>query len=219
LLKHETTKLFYDKYAYKLVIRNQLGHLFRGKQFSYTKRHLDDLQKQFEEGKTLKLVRWRREDYIDVKDFQEAQLLFNDLSRTKEDYKLRIENPRVQIYSNSKFFLDSISSKITSFKEIWEPSSEIPLEVNTVTLNRHIDCDYKITLGPRTNPEFANWYENNQDKVKIGKACLNEIKNNGYTRGMYFYVRNQRVLNLLNLLIGENIQRIDKVVYRLKSDK
>ena len=59
----------------------------------------------------------------------------------------------------------------------------------------------------------------NQNKVKIGQVCLEEIKNNGYVRGFYFYVRDEKVLRLVTLMIGNSITRIDKIVCKANIDK
>ena len=47
---------------------------------------------------------------------------------------------------------------------------------------------------------------------------LGYYKNNGFTKGLYFYVRDEKILQLLNLFIGK-IQRIDKIVSSDNSDK
>lgn len=216
--KFETTKLFYNEYKYKLVIRNQLAHLFREKQFSLTKTHLDKLQQDFENGRRLILQRYLRQDTVDVADFQEAQILFNELTQ-RDDYKLRVENPRMQIYSNDKTFLEKLVHKLRFCLEYWEPSSELLIENNTVVLSRPMPFEYRVTLKSRTNRDFARWYESNKSKVKIGRVCLEEIQKGGYTNGLYFYVRNERILNLIMIIIGNNISRIDKVVYKQKLDK
>ena len=48
LKKHETTKLFYNKYLYRLGIRNPLASIFRNKNFAYASTILDQLQQDFE---------------------------------------------------------------------------------------------------------------------------------------------------------------------------
>ena len=41
---------------------------------------------------------------------------------------------------------------------------------------------------------------------------LQEVKNNGYVNGMYFYVRDEKVLQLIQIIIGGNIKRVDKFI-------
>ena len=214
----ETTKLFYDKYEYKLVVRNQLAYLFRERNFSYAKSYLDELQSQFEKGHPLKLVRYLRETSVNTLDFQESQILFNTLTKNN-NYKLRVEQPRMQIYSNDKAFLTTLSNKLKLCVEFWEPIPGKPLVSNTIMLTRKIPFEYRVTLASKTSPNFAAWYENNKDKVKIGATCLREIQQNGFTQGLYFYVRDEKVLNLLHLVVGDSIARIDKVIYKQELDK
>lgn len=221
MLKFETTKLFYDKYVYKLVVRNQLAHIFRDKNYAYAKKQLDVLQQNFESGSTsIKWCRGLRQEIIPVVELQQAQKMFSEFT-SFDDMKLRVENPRIQIYSNSLSWMNKLKSKLLNCCEFWEPSTEgvSLLEANTIISDTIKDFEYKVTLGKQTNSEFINWVDSNTDKIKIGSVTYNEIKNNGYTKGLYFYVRDEKILNLVNLIIGGSPQRTDKIVYRKKTDK
>ena len=48
LQKQKTTSLFYNKYLYKLRLRNPIGAIFRGMNLSYAKQKLDEMQRQAE---------------------------------------------------------------------------------------------------------------------------------------------------------------------------
>ena len=48
--------------------------------------------------------------------------------------------------------------------------------------------------------------------------CLETIERNGYTRGMYFYVRDEKILQLLSLFVSK-LARVDKLVYNPNIDK
>ena len=217
--KYNTIKLFYNEYANKLVIRNQLAHLFREKQWTYAKDQLDRMQHDFENGLSVQWTRGRIVEYIDRQTFQEAQILFNELNR-RDDVKLRVENPRMQIYTNDIALLNRIQSKILSCIELWTPSEEVDLiPTNTIILNRPMPYEYRVTLGSWPTEEFSNWIKNNRDKIKIGKRCYKTVTTGGYTQGLYFYVLSERYLNLLQLVIGNSVQRIDKVIYKQNLDK
>lgn len=73
-------------------------------------------------------------------------------------------------------------------------------------------------MGDNVDPNLAEWIISNKDKAKAGPVCLQEIANNGYVKGYYIYIRDEKIIQLLNLFIG-NIQRIDKLVYIAKTDK
>jgi len=209
----ETTKLFYNEYANKLVVRNQLAHIFREKQWGIAKTHLDKLQHCREQGKRLELKRGRLVDYIDIQHLQDAQILYNELYN-KQDVKIRVGSPRIQIYSNDNLLLKRLSNKILNCIEYWQPNTNSLIPSDTILLKIRQPYEYRVTLGSYTNKDLSLWIENNKDKVKIGKSALQAIQNERYTRGLYFYVRNERVLNLLQLIIGSSVQSIHKVIYK-----
>lgn len=211
--------MFYNEYANKLVVRNQLAHLFREKQWTHARTHLDRLQHESEKDRPLEYRRGQRVEPIQAQHLQEARILFNELYQ-RTDIKLRVENPRMQIYSNDLKLLERLSTKLRNCIELWSPSADIPLiPVNTIVLERPMEYEYRVTLGGWVTGDFSNWIQNNQDKIKIGKRCFEAIQKGHYTQGLYFYVRNERYLSLLQLIIGDSIQRIDKVIYKQNLDK
>ena len=54
----------------------------------------------------------------------------------------------------------------------------------------------------------------NPSKVKVGETCLEGIKKGQYVRGFYLYITDEKVLTLVNLMIGSQIARIDNIVYK-----
>ena len=222
MLKCETTKLFYGQYVYKVVIRNEIAHLFREKNYTWAKYSLDKLQAQLEEGADqLHFVRGQRWAAVSISDFLTAQKLFHEFTNF-DNCKLRVENPWLSVYSNDIKWLKNLTSKVgDSCQEFWEPNSKNIklLESNTIISYSIKDYKYKVTLGSKTCPNFINWIDSNRDKIKIGNKTYEAINDNCYTKGLYFYVRDEKVLNLINLIIGPAAQRIDKIVYQTKTDK
>ena len=223
LNKFETTKLFYDEYPYKLVVVNALSHIFRDKNLSRAKEDLSKLQQQFDQGEPLK---WgppqmfeRRDRPIEIDTFIEAKNLYIEFSK-QTDYKLRVSNPYMQIYSHDYDWLVMLSKKLKGVTEFWEPSSEnvSQLAANTILVKHPTDFNFKVTLGYNCDPNLAEWIKKNPDKAKAGPVCLQTIQRGGYTRGLYFYARDEKILQLLNLFVS-NVVRIDKLVYNRKIDK
>ena len=177
------------------------------------------MQHDFEKGIPLQWVRGRIVETVDSRHLQEAQVLFNELYR-RDDIKIRVENPRMQIYSNDEKFLERLSGKLLNCLELWSVSDEVDLiPENTIVLNRPTPYEYRVTLASWTHRELANWIENNLDKIKIGTRCLNTIKTGGYTQGLYFYVLSERYLSMLQLVAHKSIQRVDKIIYKQNLDK
>ena len=55
-------------------------------------------------------------------------------------------------------------------------------------------------------------FESLTSSLRLSFKFLQEVKNNGYVNGMYFYVRDEKVLQLVQLIIGGNIKRVDKFI-------
>lgn len=218
LKKCETVKLFYDLYLYKLVINNSLSPIFRNKNLSHARQVLDPMQRDYEANKALEWKRVLKSSHVSVESFLDAKILLSVFSKA-DDYRLRIEYSQMCIYSNDKSWLYSIKNKLNprNVIEFWEPDTQyldIIKEKNTILIDRYLPFEYKITLGPKGNSQFANWARNNSDKIKAGQIFLSEIENDGYVDGMYFYVRDEKVLTLVKLILGYCIKRVDKIVHK-----
>lgn len=220
LNRPETTKLFYDKYPYKLVVVNALVHIFREKNLTNAKVVLDSLQQQYDLREPLTSGPRSIKKPIEHNTFFEAKNLYVEFCNQEEDFKLRVSNPWMQIYSHDIDWLKMLSTKIKSSTELWQPKKEnlSALHKNIIFVNHLIEFEYKVTLGPSCDPSLANWIKNNPDKVKAGEICLDAIETSGYTRGLYFYVRDSKVLQLLSLFVGK-LARVDKLVYNANIDK
>lgn len=215
----ETTKLFYDEYPYKLVVVNGLAHLFRDKNLSRAKEELDALQQLYEKGEPLERGSYHLRSPVEHDTFFEAKNLYIEFCK-QDDFKLRISNPYMQIYTHDYDWLVMLSVKIKSAYELWEPKQGNLSELgkNVILINHPTDFAYKVTLGDTCDSNLANWIKNNIDKAKAGNVCLETIERNGYTRGMYFYVRDEKILQLLSLFVSK-LARVDKLVYNPNIDK
>jgi len=217
LKKFDTVKLFYDEYPYKLVVRNSLSHIFRDKNLPNAKKEIDKLQDLLVKGKPLTRTAFLRSESVELQTFLEAQKLYIEFNQFT-DYKLRIENPLMQIYSHSHDWLINITQKIKNCVELWEPNSKFNLQPNVILIDKPNEFEYKVTLGLEVDPGLATWITANPDKAKAGATCLREIANKGYTRDFYIYIRDEKILQLLSLFVT-NIPRVDKLVYIAKTDK
>lgn len=215
--KCETIKLFYNYYPYKVVLVNALATIFREKNLAQAKTVLDDLQYLYEQQKPLVRAYGRREEHLSFQTFFDAKNLYIEFSKNI-DFKLRVEQGIIQVYSNEYSWLTHLSTKFNA-TEFWEPFVDInKLKKNIIVVKNPPLYEYKITLDINVDSALADWIENNPGKAKAGAKCLDCIRNNGYTRGFYFYVRDDKIIQLLNLFTGK-LQRIDKLVYIAKTDK
>ena len=119
---------------------------------------------------------------------------------------LRVSNPRMNVYSHDRDWLLMLSVKINSACEFYEPSKQhlSMLSKNVILLDTIPEYEYKITLGDRCDSNLANWIVNNPDKAKAGPVCLSTIARGAYTNGLYFYARDEKILQLLNKPVSCN---------------
>ena len=226
----ETRKLHFGKYLYKLVLSNSLCSMFRtelqkGSTLSYAKEKLDELSEQYESDLPLTIVRYRSYSEISNEEYLDALTIFNVLKKSS-DYKVRTSYYRtLTIYSNDIDMLRSISDvMLTSNVELWEPSKLgidlLTSKQNIIIVDKPTNMTLKVTFKRgNVNKDFAAWVKANSDKCQIGRITLNDIENDGFVYGNYMYIRDEKILNLLLLLIGNSISKIDKIVYKGNIDK
>lgn len=220
--KFETHKLFWDEYLYKLVVHNRLATIFRNKNLSHAGQVLSTIREQHENNEPLLLYKSRRQDYVKESQYLDAEKLFQFFS-SANNYKLRVESSTINLYSNDIKWLNSVSSSLTpgNVTEFWEPSSssvEHLLE-KTIILQEKINFQFRITLGnKRGNQGFAQFAKKNPHLVRVGPVLLKGMETEGWVNGMYFYARDERIIQLCHLML-DNIRRIDKVIYKQDIDK
>ena len=230
LKKFETRKLFYSEYLYKLVFRNELSNIFRSdlqkkEKLSYARIELDFLTELKRNSFPMMKKTWRTEVLINEIDYADAIELYSKL-KTVDNYKIRIDPCHtITLFSNSKSFLLDIANKLrTSTIEFWEPNEEHIELLNSNAKIQIVDVPTKLPIkvwfnSNRINTDFANWLRVNDDKCKIGKTALEGLENYGWLNGLYIYLRDEKVLNLVTLLAGSSIRSVEKLVYRGDIDK
>lgn len=202
---------------YRLTIQHNLGVIFRDKNISYAREVLDSLQLQAESGED---IIWKKSYRYSVpitqESFATAQFLLAEFTAQGHDnYKLRCEHPFMNIYSNDIHWLETLKKRNLSIESFTKPDIKdiSNLKPNIIVTNDDpIEFEYKVTVGNQVSSGLANWIETNPDKCKAGPKFLDDVKNNGYVSGMYFYVRDEKVLQLIQIIIGGNIKRIDKFI-------
>ena len=217
----ETTKLFYDQYFYKLSVSNPIASIFRNKNLTYARQQLDILQLEYENKNQIVYKPGLRNLRIDVEDFVAAKFLLSELSN-QYNYQVRVESPTLAIYSNNKKWLNYLKTKPLKIKEFYSPKQEnlnLLAKHTIIMKDNNFGYSHKITLKDKVDQRFYKWLTSNPDKVKIGNTCLDSIKKGHYVRGFYFYIKNEKILSLINLMICNDISRIDNIVYPALKDK
>lgn len=215
----ESNKLYYDKFFYKIDIRNGLAHLFREKKFHIARRTLDYLQQCYDNNSPLTINFGLRQTPISTSDFIDAKKLYN-IFLNFNDYKLRVEKNVFSIYTNDMDWIELIQRSISvgAVYSFYRPEEKYKslLDSNTILVNNDTGYQYKVTISNTTrlgNPSFAKWAEANPKLVKLGPVLKESMLNQNYVSGMYFYVRDSKVMELCSLMLGD-LGRIDKLVVK-----
>jgi len=222
---YETTKLHYGKYLYKLAIVNACASYFRTEfqpngDLKWCEKRLDELHSHYKVGKNTIEIPWgsRWKDTIPVDHFNDAILIYRHLKRNTE-YKVRCEMNCLHLYSNDRKMLVDLGNKLKQrYIEFWEPNPEnIGILNNTdniILCKTPPKYEYKITLGKKLGqPSLAKWIDANPNLGKMGEIAKETCRNNGWVKGYYFFIRDYKTLTIAQMLVGDNIQRIDKLVY------
>lgn len=219
----ETSKLFYNTYLYKVSITSILATIFREKRLPEARKILDEYQTQLETTGQIIESRGRLGRPISIPTLTHAQALYSEFSAQKQSsYKLRIEGSSIVVYSNDLYWIEHLENRIDNITRVWKPkdSSTINLlEPNIIISNVPTKYEYKVTVGSDVDPSFAIWARSNSDKIKAGRKFLDLVQAKSYVNGMYFYARDLKILQFINIIIGGGIRRVDKIINKPHIDK
>ena len=224
--QYNTIKLYYNQFLYKALVRTELANVF-GSYHSknYAKEILDRFALDLELGRPLLLQKWRTVREISKNDFLTAKKL-QDLFDEYDDLRIRVDNSyTVSIYTNDYDLINSLENDINvSLREIHRPTSEIAdflkNNLGTSIVRTRMPHDYRVHLNSkRIDPSFANWLTANKDKSQVGDTTLFNIQNGHYVAGSYFYIKNEKILLMIQMLIGHNIAKVERLIYAGDIDK
>lgn len=217
LQKFETKKLFYKKYPYKIACLNALACDFRGGNLLHVSKILDLLHSKKRNGLPLQLPRIRVYS-IDPDSFDDACIIYNELQKQTE-YQLRVEGRMLNIFSMEKGWLYNLGNKLENCYGWYEPSSLGVANPGEILLNKSNGYNYRVTLnGEKLSEDTVKWILNNEGNLKFGKIFKSNLLNGfRYFNGMYFYVKSEKLITLLNMIMFANIRHVDKVITKDKT--
>jgi hypothetical protein len=206
-----TKKLFYGTYQYKIVLVCAGAGLFRSNDMDAV---LESLQRA---GPLLadddKFSFSRNRNTIRTKeDLDYAFKLHYELSHLT-DFDLRIESPWVNVYTNSKTAVTTLSQIDESkVKYISEPPVDSLLETNTIILPK-VNFEYRVTVGRTTQDctAFIAWADNNA-KLKLTKSCRTALSKSRSWGGSYFYITGDNNLLMTKMHLGGCISKIERII-------
>ncbi len=219
LQRLQTTNLFYNRYVYKLRIKNEIGSIFRGMNLGFAKSKIDEMQRHAESERIIPNPYnnfHRKRKHVSIETFMDTFVIYNALEKNKNKCMIRVENLNLDIYSNENDWLEELAEKVDCVS-LHQPQDDESLDFllenkNTVILNKEVTWPYKAILGRTVDPNFALYCERNADNIKIGTKALTSIKKRHNTEGYYFFTRNEKHLMLAKIALGGSITKIVKFV-------
>ena len=226
--KCETKKLHYGKYLYKVSMRSQLAHIFRTElqrkgNLTYASMELFKYGELYKQGKPLIKKSWRNEETVNENDFLSCQKIYRYLINSK-NYLVRCEYSTLNIYSNDLRFIQQFT-QLENCEEFWQPDPDsitfLTNNANVILTDKPVDHKLKITFGRKpAKKELGKWLIANKDKARCGPVLLdNLLEQARWIKGQYIFVRDEKVLFMIQLICGDNISRVDKLVYKDDIDK
>jgi|TARA_B100000214_G_C23960470_1_gene624974 hypothetical protein len=218
LQRLQTTNLFYNRYVYRLRIKNDVGAIFRGMNLGNAKAKIDEMQSFAEAGQRIPFpFRYFRDKdkFLSLETFMDAYTIYSALEKNVDKCMVRVENFTLDLYSNDNEWLEDLGQKIDAVS-ITEPADDESLNFllenkNTVIQNTEVIWPYKAILGKTVDPNFATYCKNNAN-IKIGKRALECIQKRHNTEGYYFFTKNEKHLMLAKIALGGSISKIIKYV-------
>ena len=204
MLTKITNRLFNNKYQYKVVLVCGGASYFRDRDFDQIRQRLAGFN--FEE-------RYYKNAGIKNQEELDWTLKLLVTLQNLKDYSVRVEQPFVSIYTNTKKDVDKlIKLEPGKVKYISIPPSNSTLLENTI-ISTKIDFDYRITLGKTTREHsaFVDWASSNK-KLRLTKSCIKELHKARSWGGTYFYITGDNNLLMARMHLGEAINRVDRIV-------
>lgn len=225
MLKQSTSKLFYNKYVYKLRIKNSIASIFRGMNLIFAKTKLDAMQQQAEADLPIESpFYWRgrgtasraNPNIINLETFMDGCVIYTALETNQDVCMTRIEGHNLDIYSNEYDWLDTLSKKVNAVSFSVPSSDEaqdfLLANANTLIVKGNVEWPFKVYLGRSVSKSFAVYCDNNPNAIKIGNVAKKTIEKGGYVDGFYCYVKSEKYLMLAKIALGGKIARIEKIV-------
>ena len=126
LQRLQTTNLFYNRYVYRLWIKNDVGAIFRGMNLGTAKAKIDEMQSFAEAGQRIPFpFRFFRDKdkFLSLETFMDAYTIYSALEKNVDKCMVRVENFTLDLYSNDNDWLEDLAQKIYAVS-ITEPADD-----------------------------------------------------------------------------------------------
>ena len=209
-----TTKKYFGKYLYKIVVYAPAGRLIDSKNsLNDALEHRKNIAKNINYGGYWGIHRHRDLDRADLAFLEKLRNFRHD---KLSNIKLRVEEPRIQIYCNDENDLkDLVNTHFSQAEKFYienfsGPESEYSERLlNAGAIIRRIDIGYRykvILKDGRYSPEIKNQlltYLTNlgEDQIKLPSTGYEMLsKSTGFIWNLYFYTNDLDVVTFISLI-------------------
>lgn len=222
-----TAKRYFGKYFWRMCVRVPGGRLIHSK--------AEDLQVELELRRMTerRMINWGgswawRKNTLS----QEVDLdLLSDIrefARTHQHaIKLRIEEPKLQIYTQDEQMLKSFAHLLGNNKifieeihGVMDTDHESILESDAIICKHPVKYSHKVmlregTCAPEIKQQILNYLESLEDLVDVSEGTKRELlKPFSSIWGAFFYTNDPSVITFLNLIQPGIVRKIHPLVYR-----
>lgn len=212
--KLKTTKLFYEKYPYKLTTRFKCGYLLRI--YGY-----DGFRRLFKNIETVHLAG----TYFNKTDVFRYLDIIQPYVKSKE-IQVRFEGSNGSIFTKDENLFKLLQVELFyCLTSITEPENENTLNTmldskKTKLVDRypHGLYRYKITfkkLTPNLKQTLLNWYNTySKDVLRFNNSTIKNLHSPTfrYWDTNYVYLADSKMLTMLHLIASNNIRKIEHYV-------
>lgn len=140
------------------------------------------------------------------------------------DYRKRTESRKISIFTNDVKVINKIKSLKLVILEISVPKKEHIkyLQSNkNIIVSDKVDYRYKVSFNyEKIDSNFVDWLKlnNKNNNIQISGYVLHLISRSNPQRN-YFYVKNDKILSLVQMMFSKNIRKIEHIVTSEEIDK
>ena len=226
------TSLYYNRYMYGLKVDNIFFGIFRNKRLNYARSSLDTINNVLETDPELVTPK-----YLQLTDlpsyirnnlqntpqwksklhYSDAVIILNFMRN--EDSRCRAEYPNLlTLYNNDRNSIQDLQNHLRLSSTLYAPHiddeklllSEPDIELVPTEPTFKYRCYFNTKA--RRLQSFADYCTKNCDSIKITDRVLTLLRKGYMADGLTFYVKNEKMLMLIKLMLGDKIGRIKKLV-------
>lgn len=228
LKRSKTTKLFFNKYLYRLTLTTPHAQLFR----SAVKKRRDDILKSAQNIVDSKngidrhgcfnvpIVPKCTSIEMSANSFNEAKRITCQIDHLKDPYMIRVQRPIINIYSNNNAELLKIARKLEDKTVIayCAPDAAYLKELiaGKVLVTRDLKgFNYRVALHKVTDFTFVDWVEKQPDRFKISDAAARQLREGVTLFNSLIYVRDEKMVTMLRMrLDGNSLGAVHELVHQ-----